>query len=205
MLLLPGSIVCVIMGFKKRSDIVSDSTRKFLRFIWYLFSRILVWLAVIPLIVLSFFAAMDYMNVRILTSDGLEARAGVIIAGDDPTPLSKVFSKGFLENDTMLNSDIYRQYIVSDFDYDIKLPVVIIMPWKKTVDLRITETVSNIDAEIYSGAENAAEISETPPAWQNASYDISLVRYENNWRIVGMELVELTPTPTPTPSEETTE
>jgi hypothetical protein len=182
---------------------MSDSTRKFLRSIWYLFSRILVWTAVIPIILLSFFAAMDYMNVRILTSDGLEARAGVIIAGDDPTPLSKVFSKGFLENDTMLNSDIYRQYIVSDFDYDIDLPIVLIMPWKKTVTLRITETVSAIDAEIYSGAENAAEISKTPPAWQSASYDITLVRYENNWRIVSMELVELVPTTTP--SEETTE
>ena len=185
--------------------LLSDATRKFLRFIWYLFSRILVWLAVIPLIVLSFFAAMDYMNVRILTSDGLEARAGVIIAGDDPTPLSKVFSKSFLESDTMLNSNIYRQYIVSDFDYDIELPFVVIMPWKKTVTLRITETVSNIDAEIYSGAENAAEISETPPAWKNAVYDITLVRYEENWRVVSMELVELVPTPTPTPSEEITE
>ena len=197
----PLALVCVIIGFKKRSDLLSDSTRKFLRFIWYLFSRILVWLAVIPLIVLSFFAAMDYMNVRILTSDGLEARAGVIIAGDDPTPLSKVFSKSFLENDTMLNSDLYRQYIVSDFDYDIELPFIIIMPWKKTVTLRITETVSGIDAEIYSGAENAAEINENPPNWQNATYDITLVRYEENWRIVSMELVELAPTP----SEETTE
>ncbi len=182
---------------------MSDSTRKFLRFIWYLFSRILVWLAVIPLIVLSFFAAMDYMNVRILTSDGLEARAGVIIAGDDPTPLSKVFSKSFLENDPMLNSDLYRQYIVSDFDYNIKIPFIIIMPWKQTVTLNITETVSDIDAEIYSGAENAAEISETPPDWQNASYDITLVRYEENWRVVSMKLVESVPTPTP--SEEITE
>ena len=197
----PFALVCVIIGLKKRSDLLSDSTRKFLRLIWYLFSRILVWLAVIPLIVLSFFAAMDYMNVRILTSDGLEARAGVIIAGDDPTPLSKVFSKGFLESDTMLNSDVYRQYIVSDFDYDIDLPFILIMPWKQTVTLRITETVTDIDAEIYSGAENAAEISETPPEWQSATYDITLVRYEENWRIVSMEPVD----PAPTPSEETTE
>lgn len=175
--------------------------RNALRFIWYLFSRILVWAAIIPIIVLSFFAAMDYMNVRILTSDGLKARADYIIKGDDPTQFSKVFSKGFLDNDDMLHSNIYRQYIVSDYDYDIKLPIVIILPWKKSVTLRIEENVDDIDAKIYSGTENTTEISETPPEWQNAKYDVTLVRYEDNWRIVSMELVELLPESTP--SQET--
>lgn len=175
--------------------------RKALRFIWYLFSRILVWAAIVPIIVLSFFAAMDYMNVRILTSDGLKARADYIIKGDDPTQFSKVFSKGFLDSDDMLHSNVYRQYIVSDYDYDIKIPIVIIFPWKKTVTLRIEENVDDINAKIYSGTENTTDINETPPEWQNAIYDITLVRYEDNWRIVSMELVELLPESTP--SQET--
>lgn len=176
---------------------MSDGLLTFLRFTWYLLSRLLVWAAIIAVIVLSFFVAMDYMNVRILAGDGLEARAGVIIAGDDPTTLSKVFSKGFLENDTMLYSDLYRQYLVSDFDYDLTIPLALILPWKNTVTLRITESIDAIEAKIYSSVENIAEVSETPPAWNNATYDLTLVRYEDNWRIVSMELIELLPTPSP--------
>lgn len=181
---------------------MSESTIKFLRALWYLVSRLLVWGAIVPLVLLSFYAAMDYMNVRILTSDGLEARAGVIIAGDDPTPLSKVFSKGFLEDDTMLYSNLYRQYIVSDFDYNIQIPLVIIMPWRDTVVLRVTEEIDDIEAEVYASVENSASISETPPQWDNATFDLTLVRYENNWRIVSMEIVETQPTGSPNPTEE---
>jgi hypothetical protein len=181
---------------------LSESTVKILRFLWYLVSRLLVWGSVVPLVLLSFYAAMDYMNVRILTSDGLEARAGVIIAGDDPTPLSKVFSKGFLENDTMLFSDQYRQYLVSDFDYNIQIPVVIIMPWRNTVVLRITEEIDDIEAEVFASVENSASVPETPPEWKNATYDLTLVRYENNWRIISMEEVETEPSGSPTPSQE---
>jgi len=184
----------VIMYQIDRSGHLSEKTIKLLRFAWYLVSRLVVWFAIVPLVLLSFLAAMDYMNVRILTSDGLEARAGVIIKGDDPTPLSKVFSKGFLENDTMLNSNLYRQYIVSDFGYDIDIPIVLIMPWRNTVVLRITEEVDDIEAEVYASVENSASVSETPPEWSNATYDLTLVRYENNWRVVSMEPIEPEPT-----------
>jgi len=182
---------------------LSDGMIKLLRFAWYLISRLFVWVAIVPLILLSFFAAMDYMNVRILTSDGLEVRAGVIISGDDPTPLSKVFSKRFLENDAMLNSEVYRAYIVSDFDYDLTIPLAFIMPWKDSVVLRITEEVNNIDAKIYASAENTANIEDTPPAWKNATYDLTLVRYENNWRITDMQIIETEPEDSPIVSEET--
>ena len=177
--------------------------RKALRFIWYLFSRILVWAAIVPIVVLSFFAAMDYMNVRILTSDGLKARADYIIKGDDPTQFSKVFSKGFLDEDNTLHSNEYRLYVVSDFDYDLEIPIAIIFPWNKSVTLRVKESIEDIKGEVYPGTENNTEISETPPEWQNAVYDIKLVRYEDNWRIVSMELVELLPEPSPSPSQET--
>ncbi len=180
---------------------MSERTIKFLRFLWYLVSRVLIWGAIVPLVLLSFYAAMDYMNVRILTSDGLEARAGVIIAGDDPTPLSKVFSKGFLDSDTMLYSNLYRQYIVSDFDYTIEIPIVVIMPWRDTVVLRITEQIDDIEAEVYASVENSASVSETPPEWNNATYELTLVRFENNWRIVSMEEMQEEPTGSVAPSE----
>lgn len=176
------------------------AVRVVLRFIWYLVSRLLVWGIAIGFVVLAFFAAMDYMNVRILTSDGLQVRAAVIIQGEDPTTLSKVFSKGFLEQDTMLNSDKYQDYLVSDFDYEIEIGFALILPWQNTAKLRITERVSDIKAEVYTSNEMTETVSETPPAWENAVYDITLARYEDNWRIVSMEQIEVLPQPSPSPT-----
>jgi len=170
------------------------------RFLWYFISRVLIWGVAIGLIVLAFFVAMDYMNVRILTSDGLQVRAEVIIKGDDSTTLSRVFSKGFLEQDELLWSHNYRQYIVSDMNYQLDVGFVLIMPWHDTATLRVTELVTNIDAEIFEGAQTTEDISETPPPWDHATYDVKLARFEDNWRIVSMELVEMLPQPSPSPS-----
>lgn len=171
-----------------------------LRFLWYTFSRLLIWGLAIGFIVLSFFVAMDYMNVQILTKDGMQVRAEVIIKGDDPTPLSKVFSKNFLVQDEMLDSDIYRNYLVSDFDYAASVDLKLIFPWNKTVKLRVKEEISNINAKKYVNAQNDSDNNEEPPAWDNAIYDVTLTRYEQNWRIVEIALVELLPKPTPSPS-----
>ena len=169
-----------------------------LRFLWYLFSRLLTWGLAASLVVLAFFAAMDYMNVRILVHDGLQARAATIIEGEDPTTLSKVFSKNFLENDELLNSDAYQPYDISDYNYDLDVDFVLIMPWQKQATLTITESVTDIEGELYVTAES--DTSETLPSWAGAVYKLQVVRYEDNWRIVSMETVELLPTPPPTPT-----
>ena len=110
-----------------------------LRFLWYLFSRILIWAVAAALVVLSFFAAMDYMNVQILVKDGLQLRAKVIIQGDDPTALSKVFSRNFLEQDALLSSSVYRSYSIKNVDYSAKVDFQLIMPWQNAVELTVTE------------------------------------------------------------------
>ena len=177
--------------------------RVVLRFLWYVFSRILIWGIAAALIVLSFYAAMDFMNAQILVKDGLQLRAEVIIKGEDPTALSKVFSKSFLEQDTLLSSGIFRSYVISDFDYSAEVNFHLIMPWQNAITLRVTEEVSGIEGSVLGSTESDDRLSETPPQWQNAIYNVRLIRYEGNWRIVGMELIESlpssTPPPTPTP------
>ena len=169
-----------------------------LKFLWFIFSRLLIWAAAIGLVVLAFFAGMDYMNAHILIKDGMQERANVIILGDDPSTLTQVFSKNFLAEDELLSSDPYQSYDVSDFDYDIDVSFALVFPWQDTVKLQVTEEVSNIDATLASSADS--DISETPPQWDNAVYEITLVRYEDNWRIVSMEMLEDLPEPSPSPS-----
>ena len=169
-----------------------------LKFLWYFFTRLIIWGAAAGLVVLAFFMAMDYMDVSVLTKDGMQVRAEVIIKGSDPTTLTKVFSKGFLENDEMLKSTAFQQYQVSDFDYSAESDIALILPWSNTVTLRITEKVTNISAQAAPGTDIA--LSENPPAWRNAVYDVQVVRYEDSWRIVSMKLVRELPAPTPTPT-----
>jgi len=171
-----------------------------LRFLWYLFSRILIWAVAAVLVVLSFFAAMDYMNVQILVKDGLQLRAKVIIQGDDPTALSRVFSRSFLEQDELLSSNVYRSYSIKNVDYSAKVDFQLILPWQTAVELNVTEEIKRIDGTLAGGAEKSSTLSETPPPWQNAVYRVRLVRYEGNWRIVSMTQVEALPSPTPSPT-----
>jgi hypothetical protein len=171
-----------------------------LRFLWYLFSRILIWAVAAAFVVLSFFAAMDYMNAQILVKDGLQLRAKVIIQGDDPTALSRVFSRSFLEQDALLTSSVYRSYSIKNIDYSAKVDFLLILPWQNAIELGVTEEITRIDGTLAGGAEKSSTLSETPPPWQNAVYRVRLVRYEGNWRIVSMTQVEALPSPTPSPT-----
>jgi hypothetical protein len=171
-----------------------------LRFLWYVFSRILIWAFAAALVVLAFYAAMDYMNAEVLVKDGLQLRAEVIIKGDDPTALTKVFSKSFLEQDAQLSSSAYRAYSITGVDYGADVGFCLILPWNNSIVLRVTEKISRIEGTAVSSAEGSSAAGETPPPWQNAVYDVKLIRYEGNWRIVSMELVEELPMPTPSPS-----
>jgi hypothetical protein len=109
-----------------------------------------------------------------------------------------VFSKSFLENDTLINSDAYRPYKVSDFDYAADSGFVLIFPWQSSVTLRVTEKVTNISAQVIPDTDSG--LAPNPPAWENAVYDIKLIRYEGSWRIVSMKKLEVLPSPTPYPS-----
>lgn len=169
-----------------------------LRFIWYLISRLLVGAAIVALVVLSFFAAMDYMNVQTLVKDGLHVRADVVLTGSDTTTLSKVFSKSFLESDSLLHSNPYQPYDVSGYNYNADVDFALIFPWNNTVTVEVTEEVTGIRGDLYATSDTT--LSETPPLWVNAVYNITLVRYEENWRIVNMEQVKVLPAPTPSPS-----
>lgn len=171
------------------------------RFLWYVFSRILIWALAAALVVLAFYAAMDYMNAQVLAKDGLQLRAEVIIKGEDPTALSKVFSKSFLEQDTKLSSSDYRSYAITNIDYNAHIGFRLILPWQNTITLQVTEEVTRIEGNLVGGTDDGdSSVSKTPPPWQNAIYNIKLVRYEGNWRIISMDLVEELPMPTPSPA-----
>ncbi len=177
---------------------MSSSVRVVLRFLWFFLTRLLICGLVIGLVVLAFFAAMDYMNIQTLVKDGLQVRADVVLKGDDPSLLSKVFSKSFLEQDTLLKSTIYQPYDVQGYDYKSDVGFGLVLPWQNAATIRVTEKVTDIKAELYA-TEEETTVQPTAPLWDNGIYDVTVMRYEDNWRIVSMKLVEMLPQPTPTP------
>ncbi len=177
---------------------MSPSVRVVLRFLWFFLTRLLICGLVVGLVVLSFFAAMDYMTIQTMVKDGLQTRADVVIKDDDPSLLSKVFSKNFLEQDTLLNSSAYKSFDVSDYDYKSDIGFALVLPWQGTVTLRVTEKVTDIKAELFADEKGEAAPTSAP-LWDNGIYDVSVTRYEDSWRIVSMKLVEMLPQPSPTP------
>jgi hypothetical protein len=183
---------------------LSPSVKVVLRFLWFFLTRLVICGLIVGLVALAFFAAMDYMSIQTLVKDGLQARAEVVIKEEDPSLLSKVFSRSFLEQDALLKSTAYQPFNVSDYDYKAEIGMALVLPWQNSVTLRVTEEVTDIDAELYETSEEEETTDTALPYWDNGIYDVKLTRYEDSWRIVSMELVELLPKPTPTPEPSVT-
>jgi len=183
---------------------LSPSVRVVLRFLWFFLTRLLICGIVVGLVALAFFAALDYMSIQTLVKDGLQVRAEVVIKNEDPSLLSKVFSKNFLEQDTLLKSTAYEPFDVSSYDYNADIGLALVLPWQKTVTIRVTEEVSDIEAELYDEPEDKETADMAAPYWDNGIYNVTLTRYEDSWRIISMDLVEMLPKPTPTPAPSVT-
>ncbi len=183
---------------------MSPSVRVVLRFLWFFFTRLLICGVVVGLVALAFFSAMDYMSIQTLVKDGLQVRADVVIKGEDPSLLSKVYSKSFLEQDALLKSTTYQPFDVSSYDYHADIGLALVFPWQKTVTLSVTEVVSDINAELYDEPGNEESTHLTAPYWNNGIYSVTVTRYEDSWRIVSMDLVEMLPKPTPAPAPSAT-
>jgi len=172
------------------------------RFFRYLAGRLVLLGIAVGLVILAFFVCMDYMNINVLVRDGFYKRAATIIMEEDPSVLVKVFTKSFIDKDTLLKSRTYADYVVRGFNHKVDVDFRIIFPWDNVVEVTMTEKISYIDGELpeESIPEGATGVDTAPPEWQDGRYKLTLVRAESVWKIAGMELVEALPKPEPSPS-----
>ncbi len=59
--------------------------------------------------------------------------------GEDPTPMAKVFSKNFLEQDTTLIPLLTDHTAFFSYDHSADVGFMLIMPWNNSVTLEVTE------------------------------------------------------------------
>lgn len=166
------------------------------RFVWYLASRLMLACAILGLMTVAFYYAMNASNIQIVLKDGMAKRAQVIIMGEESSELTKFFQPGYLSMDADLQNAIagnsaYRNYTVNGIDHRLEMEWMWAWPWEDTARADIIERVPKIDGRALSSKRDelvaaGGEENLNPPSWgggYGAKYRAVLVRENGQWRV----------------------
>ena len=170
------------------------------RFLSFIASRMFMLTVVSALLIIAFYLAMNTANIWVLISDGLDARAGVVLMGEGEEELTKYFRQEFLSQDPVLqvalsDTSPYRDYDIRGYDHRVKMISVWSWPWETVARAEIIESIPAIDGAILSFKREAAlaeggEERLSPPKWATARYRVTLVRSAGKWMISNLQLLE---------------
>ena len=170
------------------------------RLLNFIASRLLLITVVCALFIISFYLAMNTANIWVLISDGLDARAGVVLMGEDELALRNYFKQEFLNQDPVLQMGLsdtspYKDYEIRGYDHRVKMVSVWSWPWESVARAEIIESVPAIDGTIRSSKREAAleaggEARLAPPDWPTSRYRVTLVRTAGRWKISNLQLME---------------
>lgn len=170
------------------------------RFLSFIASRMFMLTVVSALLIIAFYLAMNTANIWVLISDGLDARAGVVLMGEGEEELTKYFRQEFLSQDPVLrvalsDTSPYRDYDIRGYDHRVKMISVWSWPWETVARAEIIESIPAIDGTILSSKREAAlaeggEERLSPPKWAMARYRVTLVRSAGKWMISNLQLLE---------------
>ena len=136
------------------------------RLLSFIASRMLLLTVVSALLIISFYLAMNTANIWVLITDGLDARAGVVLMKGDASQLDSYFRQEFLSQDPVLQGRA-----------------------------EIIESIEAIDGTILSSTREAAlaaggQSRLSPPKWATSRYRVTLVRTAGRWKISNLQLIE---------------
>ena len=170
------------------------------RFLSFIASRMFVLTVVCALLIIAFCLAMNTANIWVLISDGLDARAGVVLTGEGEEELTRYFRQEYLSQDPVLQVGLsdaspYRDYEIRGYDHRVRMVSVWAWPWEDVARAEIIESVPAIDGTIRSSRREAAlaaggEERLSPPKWSTARYRVTLVRSAGRWMISNLQLIE---------------
>lgn len=170
------------------------------RFLNFIASRMFVLTVVCALLIIAFCLAMNTANIWVLISDGLDARAGVVLTGEGEEELTRYFRQEYLSQDPVLQVGLsdaspYRDYEIRGYDHRVRMVSVWAWPWEDVARAEIIESVPAIDGTVRSSRREAAlaaggEERLSPPKWSTARYRVTLVRSAGRWMISNLQLIE---------------
>lgn len=161
---------------------------------------------VILLIILASFIAYDLANIYVVVNDGLSQRTITVLDRQDPTDLNRFFTLKYLNSDPLFHSEQYRDYLISDYDYELKLEKLWVWPWQSRTSILVEESIPEaswkfsitdemkerlIAAQTPVAIEGEGEVVETPeielvipkPQWQNGEKLIEFRKVDGQWKI----------------------
>ena len=168
----------------------------------------------------AFLTAERYSNLYILTSEGMAIRAECVFADGARNDLEEYFTLTFLENDPAMSDSTYANYTITDYNYDLTIERISVLPWSMSATVVATERVSlkgNINADQLSEDQNPLDFPL--PAWTPKRYKIKFINANARWYISELTLMDENPgtsnlgtpdpnlspipaaTPTPKPTE----
>lgn len=169
------------------------------RFFSFIAGKLFVLTVVLALLVIAFYLAMNTANIWVLISDGLDARAGVVLTGADASDLTRYFRQEYLSQDPVLQVGLsdtspYRDYEIRGYDHRVRMISVWSWPWEDVARAEVVESVPSIDGTIRSSQREAAllqggEARLSPPAWTTSRYLVTLVRTAGRWKISNLQLI----------------
>ena len=169
------------------------------RLLDFVASRMLIITVVCALLIISFYLAMNTANIWVLIDDGLDARAGVVLMGEDADKLTSYFKPEFIAQDPVLQVGLsdtspYRDYEIRGYDHRVKMVSVWSWPWENVARAEVVESIPAIDGTIRSSKREAAlaeggEARLSPPEWTTTRYRVTLVRTAGKWLISNLQAI----------------
>jgi hypothetical protein len=170
------------------------------RFLNFLASRLFLLTIISALLIISFYLAMNTANIWVLITDGLDARAGVVLMKGDAAQLDSYFRQEFLTQDPVMQVGLsevspYRDYEIRGYDHRVRMVSIWSWPWEDVARAEIIESIEAIDGTILSSRREAAlsaggEARLSPPKWATSRYRVTLVRNAGRWKISNLQLIE---------------
>ncbi len=154
----------------------------------------------------AFLTAERYSNLYILTSEGMALRAECVFADGARNDLEEYFTLSFLGNDPAMSDATYANYTITDYNYDLTIERISVLPWSLSATVIATERVAlkgTINADQLGEDQNAADF--TLPAWTPKRYKIKFLNANARWYISEISILEENPDSssfgTPDPNE----
>lgn len=150
-----------------------------LKFVQYLTKRVVVVLILMLLTVVVTFTAYDCANVYIVVTEGLTQRVNAVMNNYENISLNKFFSSSFLNSDPLLNNNEYKNFIVQNYKFQLRVKKLWVWPWENSTRVVVEEIVSDIKALPIEDDQSL----KTPPRWQNGEKVILLEKKAGLWKI----------------------
>lgn len=160
------------------------------RMIWFITSRLLILCILLGILICSFYMCLNTGDIYVVLNDGLEQRARTILTREDDNTLNFFFHADFLSTDPALEgasngTSVYDDYSITDFDYQLTIEKIWAWPWDNYATCTVVERIPTINGTVIASRRN--QVSATVPQWQGGRYDLTLIRENGIWKIIGMQ------------------